>query len=145
MKDISIAITKCHNSSRIVELIHEEKCDTPEGEPTAPGSLVVDQHETDEHGNHVLKDGNEVSLTSADEGKLMCDMCLEEAKIKHQEELQKCTDDKSRFEDNKRKTFDLTLNKHCTKSMKNGIKELVDFDSMIRNDPLEASKRIKTN
>ena len=56
-KDISIAATKCHNGSRIVESICEEKCNTPEGEPTAPGSLEVDQCETNEDGSHVIVDG----------------------------------------------------------------------------------------
>ena len=59
--------------------------------------------------------------------------------------MRKCTDNEMHFEDNKRKAFDLTLNEHCTREMKNGIEELTDCKSAVRNDPVEVSKRIKTS
>ena len=72
------------------------------------------------------KDNKKVLLSSTEEGKIVCRMQLEESKMKCQEELRKFTDDESCFKDNKSKVFNLTLNKHCARAMKNGIKELTD-------------------
>ena len=62
----------------------------------------------------------------------------------HQEELRKCANDKSCFED-KREVFDSMPNKHCTRLVKNQIEELTDFESTIQNDHMEPLQRMKTN
>ena len=84
-------------------------------------------------------------MSETEERKLACDVPLEESEIKCQEEFRKCADNKSHFEDNEQKAFDLTLNEHCTRMMKNRIEEHTNFESAIWNDPLESLKRIKKN
>ena len=39
--------------------------------------------------------------------------------------------------DDKWKTFSLILNNHCTRTMKNCMEELMDYDTKVRDDPLE--------
>ena len=70
---------------------------------------------------------------------------LEEKKMTHQGALKKHTDDESAFEDNERKAFDLTLNRHCTKVMKNRIEELTHCEADIQNNPSEVSREIEKN
>ena len=65
--------------------MHEGKCNVPEGEPTAPGSLKVDQHATNEDGTCAMTSGNKVPLTSTDKGKVIHNVELEEAKIANDE------------------------------------------------------------
>ena len=106
-----------------------------------PGRLEVNQCWLKSDGTICTDDsGNKELLHETEEGKLECNVPLEESEIKCQEELRKCTDNKSHFEDNDRKSFYLTLNEHCTRMMKNRIEELTDFESAIQNDPLELSE-----
>ena len=127
LKDVLITVTKCDDGGRMVESIRNDRCDITGGEPASPGSLRVDPHQKNAHGTDATDNrGNEILLTSTNEGKTECMVMLEEKKTMHQDALRKCTDDKSTFEDNKRKAFDLTLNRHCTEVMKNRIEELTN-------------------
>ena len=116
------------------------------GELIAPGSLDADPCKKDDHGNDAKdKRGNKVLMTSTEEGRAKHLVPLEEKKMTHQDKLRKCTDNKSKFDDNERKAFDLILNKHCTRLMKTRIEELMNFNANVRNDPVMLLRETKKN
>ena len=68
-EDVSIVVTKCHNGGRFVESICEEKCNITAGEPKPPGSLQVDQCQTNEDGTHMLVGEKKVPLIGTNEAR----------------------------------------------------------------------------
>ena len=85
-----------------MESIGGNDCKVTNGKPTPPGSLATDPHQKDDRGDCVKDEkGKKISMTSTEEGRAEHLVLLEEKKIVHQDQLRKCTDDKSRFDDNK--------------------------------------------
>ena len=68
---------------------------------------------------------------------------LEQAKVECAEDPKQCEEELCQSNDDKQRTFSSTLNNHCTRTMKNSIEELTDFESTVRDDPLESLRHIK--
>ena len=63
--------------------------------------------------------------------------------IEYREELREYNARARQYDENKSKTYVIIMD-YCNKTIQNRIEEVKDFESRIRNDPLELLKEIKT-
>ena len=64
-------------------------------------------------------------------------------KLLQQEEMRRYADNKDNYNNQMKAVYSIILSKYCTTQMKNKIEQLSDFNSKIKDDPIELLKAIK--
>ena len=115
------------DSHRLVTVLRTE--DETQGEPSKPTLTKV---------SYVDGSGNIVS----DAAKLRLGLEQEAYNIEFREELRIYNEGEKQFSENKVKAFALILNNYCSKVMKHRIEEKSDYESKVRDKPVELLKLV---
>ena len=116
------------DGSRIVKMIRSE--DPKEGQLIYPTLVKAD-----------LVDGEGKLFTGQE--KAIKDLEQEENNMIFREKLRIYNEEKKQLEDNIEKAYALIFNSFCSKTMQNRIEEKSDFETAVRDNPIELLKRIK--